>query len=153
MKKLFLIITAMTCLLGCSTSNEDVIYSLKLTMVKESISMGSSSEATQNAYDQIRSKLSAYRSEYIDGAEWIENVSNGKISKSDKSAKARFDAAEKALESLEDECEAIVKNIPASAKGSFIISRSLTLNRFNGGKNTILEEEDFSVSFDGDNGR
>lgn len=153
MKKLFLIITAMTCLPGCSTSNEDVIYSLKFTMVNESISTGLSSEATRYAYDQITSKLSDYRSEYIDGAEWIENVSNGKISKSDKSAMRRFDAAENALESLEDECETIVKSIPASAKGSFTISRVLTLNRFNGGKNTVLEDEDFSVSFGGGNGR
>ncbi len=158
MKKLFIILSAMFCLIGCSTSNEDVIYSLSLASVKDHISTGyldgdiTSFEATENAYATIKAKIAAYRSEYITGAEWIENVNNGKFSKSDKSAKTRFNEAESALESLQSECDAIVKGIPSSAKGYFVISSVLSLSRFNEGKTTVLEEKEFSVSFDSDNG-
>ncbi len=155
MKKFIMILAAMVCLTGCMTSSEDVIYSLNLTMVKDEFSVisvsNSSADAVVSAHEQIVSKLSDFSRQYTK-SDWIETVHNGKFSKTDKNAKALYNSAASALESLQEECEAIVKNIPAVPGCSFKIVKTLVLSRYNDAKDNVLEEMDFSISYDGDNG-
>ncbi len=150
MKKFIMILAAMVCLTSCMTSSVDVIYSLKLAYVGGSYA-GSSTSAAKEAYNQINDKVRAFTNQYT-REDWIETIHNGKYSKADKNAKALYNTAASALDDLQKECDAIVKNIPSGLNAEFKISHKLVVSRYADAKDTVLGEKSFSVAYDGDNG-
>ena len=155
MKKFIMILAAMVCLTSCMTSNEEAIYSLKLNWVSggnSSLSIdGSSSEAVKEAYDEINGKIKAFKNQYT-REDWTETIHNGKYSKADKNAKALFNTAASALDDLQKECDAIVNNIPSGLSAGFEIEYNLVVSRFSDAKDNILDQKNFKVAYDWDNG-
>ena len=146
MKKFIMMLAALVCLTSCMTSDEDAIYSLKLTSTGWSKSFFNVSTAVQQAYNEIDSKIDAYSKEYT-RENWVESIHNGKFSKADKNARSLYNTAASALDDLQNECDAIVKNIPAGSTGSFVFGEKLVLSRFNDAKDNVLEEKNFKVAY------
>ena len=146
MKKFIMMLAALVCLTSCMTSDEDAIYSLKLTWTEGSKSFLNVSTAVQQAYNEIDSKIDAYSKEYT-RENWVESIHNGKFSKADKNARSLYNTAASALDDLQNECDAIVKNIPAGSTGSFVFGEKLVLSRFNDAKDNVLEEKSFKVAY------
>ncbi len=142
-----MMLAVVLCLTSCEMSSEDVIYSLKLTMLSSGFTWSGESQA-KDVYAQIQDKLSTYTATYIgDDNEWIVNITNGNYSSADKKAKARFDKAAKALDQVVSECEALIDGIPAGAGGEFEIGRSLVLSRHSPGQDDTLSEKSFTLSY------
>ncbi len=146
MKKFIMMLAALVCLTSCMTSDEDAVYSLKLTWTEGSKTFFNVSTAVQQAYNQIDSKIDVYSKEYTK-ENWVESIHNGKFSKADKNARSLYNTAASALDNLQNECDAIVKNIPAGSTGSFVFGEKLVLSRFNDAKDNVLEEKSFRVSY------
>jgi hypothetical protein len=146
MKKFIMILAAMVCLTSCMTSNEDALYSLKLTWTEGGTSFLNTSTAAQQACSEINSKIKAFSKQYTK-ENWIETIHNGKFSKADKNARALYKTAASALDDLQNECNAIVKNIPAGSTGSFVFGEKLVLSRYNDAKDNVLEEKSFRVAY------
>ena len=155
MKKFIMILAAMICLTSCMTSSDDAIYSLKFVWAGESYSAlsldGSSTKAAKDAYDKINDKIKTFKNQYT-REDWIETIRNGKYSKADKNAKALYNTAASALDDLQKECDAIVKNIPSGLGVKFEIEYNLVVSRYVEAKDNILGQKNFKVSYDGDNG-
>lgn len=128
MKKFIMAIAAALCLAGCSTSSEDVIY--ELVLAYEPGSFAFFGNAVDAAYKQIDSKMTAFSNEYVGKDNyWVENISNGKTSSADKSAKAKYNTAKTAFDKVCAECNAIIDGLSSGLEGHFELSETLKLKR------------------------
>ena len=151
MKKFIMILAAMVCLTGCMNSNVDAIYSLKLNWISggySSFSYDGSASAAKEAYDEINAKIKTFKNQYT-REDWIETIHNGKYSKADKNAKALYTTAASALDDLQKECDAIVKNIPSGLMVDFELEYNLVVSRYSEAQDTVLDEKSFKVSYAG----
>lgn len=123
-----------------STSKEDVIYEIGITMDGGSHSGGNAQGESYDLYKEIRSGIS------LENEQWIESVTNGDSSAADAKAIAKYDAAEAQIKAKVAEYQTKIDALQDNS-WHFSFSDKLYLRKFiPGGEDKELKSYSIKLS-------